>query len=69
MIFPESWATSLRIHPKGATVWNGEWRRRDADGGGRDDRAPQKFAKDSGKFSAWNFQVDVFAQKSLQKPR
>jgi hypothetical protein len=30
----------LRVRPKGACVWTGESRRRDADGGGRDDRAP-----------------------------
>jgi hypothetical protein len=41
---PESLATLLRIRPEGSFVWKGESRRRDADGGGRDDRAPQEVA-------------------------
>ncbi len=45
---PEGLAICLRIDPKSASVWNEESRRRDADGGGRDDRAPQKVGNDSG---------------------
>jgi hypothetical protein len=43
-------AMCLRIRPKSASVrnGNGEGRRRDADGSGRDDRAPQEFVMDWG---------------------
>ena len=45
---PESLAMCLRSHPKGELVLAGRFRRRDADGGGRDDRAPLKIANDWG---------------------
>ena len=45
---PESLAMCLRSHPKGELVLAGRFRRRDADGGGRDDRVPLKIANDWG---------------------
>ena len=48
VVKPESSAKCLRIHSKGASVCEGESRRRDADGSGRDDRAPKKVANDLG---------------------
>jgi hypothetical protein len=45
---PESSVMCLRSHPKGELVLAGRFRRRDADGGGRDDRAPLKIANDRG---------------------
>ena len=45
---PESLAIYWGIHQKGGPVSNGWFRRRDADGCGRDDRAPEEIANDSG---------------------
>jgi hypothetical protein len=39
---PEPLSTGGRTHPKGGAVWDDGFRRRDADGGGRDDRAPKQ---------------------------
>jgi hypothetical protein len=41
-ILPDSLATCLENHPKDASVWKQVSRRRDADGGGWDERAPKK---------------------------
>ena len=38
----------LRSHSKGELVLAGRFRRRDADGGGRDDRAPLRITNDWG---------------------
>src|ERR1039458_4144288 len=45
---PESLAMCLRIHPRGGAVSDERFRRRDADGCGRDDRAPRKVVADWG---------------------
>jgi tRNA uridine 5-carboxymethylaminomethyl modification enzyme len=45
---PESSATCLSPQPKGGPDSDEGFRRRDADGGGRDDRAPEKVANDRG---------------------
>jgi hypothetical protein len=52
---PESLATGLRIHPGGGPVSDRGIRRRDADGGGRDDRAPKDVANDWGIFRILKF--------------
>jgi len=49
---PEPLAICLLIHPKGGPVSVGGFRRRDADGCGRDDRAPKEISNDWGLQSA-----------------
>jgi hypothetical protein len=48
LLKPESLASCLLTHPRGGPISVEAFRRRDADGCGRDDRAPEEVTKDWG---------------------
>ena len=56
---PESLAMCLRIHPRGGPVSSERFRRRDADGCGRDDHAPGEVANDRGATAAGLLRAEV----------
>ena len=69
---PQSLATFLRTHRMGGSVSDGRGRRRDAGGGGRDDRAPEEVAHDLGAHDVrkkWIALVAAFAQNSAMLAR